>query len=513
MIRVRRRPRTEPADQGSMPMALLISLVAMVLSATLVPIVVGQITDTRTVSARTHALESSQTGINVALGQLRSAAIIDPDAEPDAAIAGDLEKLPPCEISGTASTGWGYRVTIVYNKLAADGRSKPTPQACPPNDVPVTADLIAIGGPTAAKPAAMFVQGDPDTRTIEATFTFKTTNANVSGGAIQLADTSPDRLCMDGASGGIKMEVCQSGGTSDQRFEYDKYLNLRLVGSVTALAPYGMCLDARPHVVKTPVRLQRCLGGRFPRQQWSLNDSSNFVSTPESPLEPGDTPGDLCINLVNPGAAGSDLELNYCGGVTNRQVFRSQPGVGAGMASADTGQLVNFKQFSRCLDVTNFDPNSSYMIVWFCKQTPRGRPGIPWNQQWTIPAAAADADTAEPGHIRTAGSGNPGYCLRSPGVTNQYVTMTQCDDSGALTDPYLTWTVYGSTGNYATSYRIVDSFGYCMTPTDLTVATPDTHSDGTAKVKVVVCDSSELQKWNAPADFNKPRVLTNTIER
>ena len=69
------------------------------------------------------------------------------------------------------------------------------------------------------------------------------------------------------------------------------------------------------------------------------------------------------------------------------------------------------------------------------------------------------------------------------------------------------------TGNYATSYRIVDNSGYCLTPTDLTVTVPDTHSDGTAKVKVAACNNSELQKWNAPANFNKPLVLTNTRER
>ena len=72
--------------------------------------------------------------------------------------------------------------------------------------------------------------------------------------------------------------------------------------------------------------------------------------------------------------------------------------------------------------------------------------------------------------------------------------------------------MYGDTGIYATSYRIVDSYGFCLTPTDLT-ATPDTHTDGTAKVKVATCNNSELQKWNAPADLNEPIALTNTTEK
>ena len=51
--------------------------------------------------------------------------------------------------------------------------------------------------------------------------------------------------------------------------------------------------------------------------------------------------------------------------------------------SAATGQLVNYQQFSRCLDVTNHLWNSDYMIVWFCKQAPDGT--VPWNQKWTLP--------------------------------------------------------------------------------------------------------------------------------
>jgi hypothetical protein len=91
--------------------------------------------------------------------------------------------------------------------------------------------------------------------------------------------------------------------------------------------------------------------------------------------------------------------------------------------------------------------------------------------------------------------------------------MSPCTLTGILTDERLKWTMFGDTGNYATSYRIVDSDGNCLTPTDLSLANPDTHSDGTAKVKVAVCSGSELQKWNAPPNFNKPLVLTNTRER
>ena len=98
-------------------------------------------------------------------------------------------------------------------------------------------------------------------------------------------------------------------------------------------------------------------------------------------------------------------------------------------------------------------------------------------------------------------------------AADQYVTLAECGATDVLTDPNLIWTVYGDTGVYATSYRIVDSYGFCLTPTDLTANPPDTHTDGTAKVKVAACNNSELQKWNAPADLNQPSPLTDTTEK
>jgi hypothetical protein len=447
----------------------------------------------------------------VAVGQLRSAL--------DGAGAGDLEGLPPCAMSGSARSGSGYRVTIVYYRLAADDAAAPEPQDCPPTDVPVTAKLSSTGGPAADAPAATrLTVGAAGTRTIEATYTFKTSNQNISGGAIQLAAPTTDPLCMDGgpdtspAPGTVvKMQLCKTGGSRNQRFAYTSDLNIKLVGSETAGAPAGMCLDAPyPRTAGDAVKFQPCLG-LVPRQQWSLNDSSNFSSTRET--EP--VLGDFCLNLRVAGTADQDIVLGSCGGGADQRIFRPQPGVGAGMSSADTGQLVNFKQFSRCLDVTNFKPSWEYMIVWFCKQAPDGK--VPWNQHWTYPAAVVSEDQAVPERIRAVDitDNNAGYCLRSPGSTaaGQYVTMVACDATATLTDPNLKWVIYGDTGDYATSYRIVDSFGYCLTPTDLKAATPDTHSDGTAKVKVATCNKSELQKWNAPADLNQPLALTNTTEK
>jgi hypothetical protein len=488
------------AERGSMPLALLVTVVGLLLSAAVLPVAVNQIAGTGTVSGRTQELQAAQAGIDVALGQLRVATATDGK--------GDLEKLP-CTMTGALGVGdWGYRVTITYFKLGAT--TEPVPQTCPPAAVPVTAQLTATGG-HGTTPA----EGAPQTRTVEATYTFKTNNENITGGAIVLAEPTVNPLCLDAGSDAspaagtvVRVQRCKATGNSDQRFAYTSDLNIKLVGSETASAPTGMCLDVPyPRANGNQVTFQKCLG-LVSRQQWSLNNNGNFASTRET------TPviGDFCFNLQTAGTAGSEIVLGACGGGGNVRVFRPRPEAGAGMASANTGQLVNYRQFSRCLDVTNHDPGWSYMIVWFCKQAPDGN--VSWNQKWVIPAQIT-ADTPEadrtPATIWTTDYNGVRRCLRSPGSTaaTAYVTVAAC----SISDPNQLWRVYGDTDVYATSYRIQDTFGYCLTPTDLTMTPRDTHPDGTAKTKVAPCDSSELQKWNAPANLNEPLALTKTREK
>jgi hypothetical protein len=445
----------------------------------------------------------------VALGQLRSA------VDKDAPLKGSLEALPPCAMTGIAGLDeLPYRVTISYLGLTdASDPAALVPLSCPPLDVPTSATLTATGG---ASTAGSLLPGSPGTRTLYATYTFKTTNDNIAGGAIQLAAPTTNPLCMDGGTSAspaagvpVKMQRCIAGGTSGQRFAYTTDLGIKLVGSETTAAVYGMCLEApRPHATGGLVTFQACQG-RVAHQQWSLDDNSMFRGTTDGINLDG-----FCLSVKVPdNSPGSDIVLGGCNSVANQTVFRPQTGVGAGMASVDTRQLVNFEQFSRCLDVTNQQATYGYMIVWFCKQAPNG--GVTWNQLWTLPPVTTSGANAAAERIRTFGPNNPGYCLLSPGSTlaGQYVKMSPCSLTGTLTDERLKWTMFGDTGNYATSYRIVDSDGNCLTPTDLSVAVPDTHGDGTAKVKVAACNSSEIQKWNAPPNFNKPLVLTNTRER
>ena len=87
------------------------------------------------------------------------------------------------------------------------------------------------------------------------------------------------------------------------------------------------------------------------------------------------------------------------------------------------------------------------------------------------------------------------YCLVSPMTANSNPYMDKCSNVAAANR---TWTVWGDTGEYTTSYRISDSatptagssLGYCLQPTD----TNDIYS----KIIVSTCSGTTLQKWNAP---------------
>jgi hypothetical protein len=190
------------------------------------------------------------------------------------------------------------------------------------------------------------------------------------------------------------------------------------------------------------------------------------------------------------------------------------------MAGDNTAQLVNYAQFSRCLDVTDQSVGSTYMIAWFCKQSPDGV--VDWNQRWVHPVPTPPA-VYKTGNIvvtylkdkNDTTNYNKPFCLKSPRSTasNAYTTVVMCETAAKQAAPELQWTVYHNTGDYGTSFRIKDASNFCLTPTDLNAKTLDVHKDGTSKVKVAVCNSSALQKWNAPANISNPTPLTDLIEK
>lgn len=510
-------------DTGSMPLALLITLVAVALSALLTPMVLGQFRATAIDARRVHALHAAQAGLDVVMGRLRSAH--------DSANKGLVDRLPCGPIEGPVGSGGPARYKVWIDYFTSDPRGHWSPAtAWPPGganeDRWIQLNRLTCTGKLLQTPAYALLRAvgsDSDVagdisaapgRWLHGTYRFKTTNENIAGGLIhayKLA-TSTD-LCMDAGSGSpvagadVVMRPC-TPGTSRQIWSYNPNLTVSLVSSRTAALPLGMCLDAGPDPKnQDPVKLAPCGTNTMPQQQWSINDSANLQGTKD-----GVNLNGRCLNVKNPNVDGSPVVTgNSCGGPYNNvHTFSLEPTVGAGAASGLTKQIVNFSQFGRCMDVTEFNINYGYLIVWPCKQAPDVSK-VGWNQKFTLPAIA-DGSTYGEGSVMTSKDATTDYCLYSPGTIGSYPTVKDCPDS--LTPNHI-WRYYGDTGVYATSYVLVDFKGNCLTPTDPLATPPNFYPKGLSisKITLAACDGSTLQKWNAPANLLQPLPLKDIGER
>ena len=82
------------------------------------------------------------------------------------------------------------------------------------------------------------------------------------------------------------------------------------------------------------------------------------------PIPAFTTPGEHVLGVVL--GNGNNCRRSY----DNIQNWAPDAAVGAGAAGPLTTQIVNFSQFGRCIDVTNQDVTSTFLIVWPCKQAP-----------------------------------------------------------------------------------------------------------------------------------------------
>ncbi len=508
--RVRSRLPRRDDDSGSLIFAMLLVLISTALASLMVPMLLLQINGTKSNLDAVRSLDAAQAGLDIAIGHIRAAN--------DGAGNGVLSKLPCGPYAGTVGGGNAstYSVSIAY--YTSDPKGLNAAQLAQIN-LPCLSGLGVENTPAYAQLQSQGTASGSGTltRNMQATYIFQTTNQNIAGGLIHVYKTSTSTdLCIDAGSSspgtGTKatMQAC-TAGSAQQKFAYNNNLTIQLVASVTAAQPTGMCLDAgSPEAVGAYVVFQPCasVAPTLTEQEWSLNDSANLQGTTDGVHANG-----LCFNVQTQNFPGSFIVLNNnCGGgYDNIQTFQPDPSVGAGNAGAPSGQLVNFNQFGRCIDVTEQNVNYGYIIVWPCKQNPDPSQDT-WNQVWATPTIP-NGSTSATGTITTA-TGGVTYCLKSPNSTNpaQYVTVVPCT-VGAITQPEK-WTMYSATGTYTTSYRIVDSTGYCLSPTDPTASPPDLYPNGNQISKLIVapCTSATLQKWNAPPNILTPLPIENVGE-
>ncbi len=540
-------PRRPLTDTGSMPIALLLTLVGISLSALLVPMALGQLQSTRFAQDRSGALHAAQAGLDVALGQIRAARTVASPSSGATYDTGRRDRLPCGPLSAGVPGGGRYLVELNYLTADPSGLlSAADPYAAvAASPDRITTCVAGAGTPVTPAYAVLFAWGTgrptgavrdaPASRRLQAMYRFRTTNENIPGGLIRVRGGSGVELCLDAGSAlpaagaRVFMQPCQDRNAR-QVFTYNRNLTLTLSSSRTASTPQGMCLQAgTTHTVGTPVDFQPCAATTSVAQQWSTNNVANFMGTTDGVSLDG-----FCFNVQTPDTPGSPVVLasGYpdCEGVyDNKQTFLPDAAVGAGAAGVDAGQVVNFKLFGRCLDVTNNDPTQTYLIAWPCKQAP-DTSHVLWNQKWQLPAVSTDpADPRTPsgtGAIITRYNGVD-HCLESPGSTafGSYPRVVPCP-SGTPTGN-LVWTVYGKTGAYATSYQIQagpkpapgGAGGICLAAADPTAQPAELYENtgynGPPIGKIVMrdCDGSTWQKWNAPADLLDSAPLKNFGEK
>jgi hypothetical protein len=527
-------------DDGA---AMILVLIAMLTASSLSLLILGTLVAGRTPTIlnrkNIRTVHAAEAGVDIALGRIRAAQMQDPANPTDpTATVGD-KRLLPCiagqkygSLQGAVDGSPGaltYAVTVSYFSEdpagKADSWRATNALACSasgqgPVLTPRYAVLRSTGGGQGV-PGLASTAGD---RSMETIYDFHLTNTNVSGGLIHNyydGNAASLDLCFDAGSGNptagtqLRVQACVPGQES-QLWAWRKNFTIGLASTQTETLLSGMCVTLDiPGTGTAYLTLEPCDG--LAHQQWGYNDNAHFQARPRYPT----SSTAYCPVIETDNTAGSKVygSTTRCGDVSRASTWRPEAKVGAGSVG-DVGndviekpmQWVNFYEFGRCYDISNWDVGYVSMIAYPCKQDPTAYVG--WNQTMVWQAGTN-------GWIYTYGwnggttyvqakAANPGnrVCITSPTALGGYVRMTGCV-TGSSTQR---WIVNRElVGDYANSYTVVDSRGRCLSigPPNLTQSNEAIKQ--WSSIIVDTCDGSTKQKWNAPPDA-APATTRDTRE-
>lgn len=532
-------------ERGSIPMLMLVMIATAALGGILLSSIVSQVKTTRFDQTRVHALHAAQTGIDLVLGQIRTAVGTD-------RTSGDDGKLPCGPWTGNSDNNGAATYTAKIRYFMINPRGLTDTQldsfkigctSAGPYDSASASRTPRYAVITSNGVDGTTGNGASNGRTLEATYVFQTNDVNISGGQIRIYPAGGSQWCMDAGATpavgtAVKLQACStSSPPADQQvWAYRSDLSIELVSSAKTATP--LCIDTSPtsHTAGVAIVLKRCTvpdasvcpAGTTTgcsvspsNQQWSVDDNAHLegARTDQSDID------GYCINVASQ-ATGVALTLANCvGGTTDTsQTWVPSPTTGAGMAGAGNQQLVNYKQFAMCLDITGQQVSSTFLILYTCKQNPEPTK-VKWNQKFTPSPALGLGPTKVLLKVvtdSTASPANTTYCLKSPRTAGGYpVLSTPCPSSVATAGPGFAWTVNqkytdaskSSELSYADKYTIHDDSptspagGLCLGPGQ----NSDLHLSEYYKAIVSSCDGSTAQKWNADPSLDASTV-TNTHE-
>ena len=494
----------ESAERGvAMLTAIFFMVIVAGLSVVLLSVSLSQQAPTYTAQKSTKTIYSAQAGLQAALGAIRTA-----NGAPNAAgeTLGAIEKLP-CTLGGTvegAASGTSYQVELNYFTVDPSGKDaawRDFQKMNCTNGSGVVAQ--ANGAGVLEKPKFAYIRatgigvtlpGEPASvgeRRLSAVYKFKVNTENIAGGLI-LANGRTHCLHAVSGTAGSEIQYLPIGSCTDLDKElwiYSTDYRLKLAYSTRNDAP-GLCITG-PAVDGQATQnalLQPCLAGNDAarwNQLWSW--TNNWQG------QKANITGGLSNYCLTPGAGpnyttGRVMVATSCSGT-----FDASPEVGAGAARKLTNQIVNYKEFGRCLDVTNENINFSYMISYPCKQDATGTgASLLWNHKWYYTEPPGGTQSLADQQITVNyldRSPADTYCFQAPpSGTGFDTTFAGCNGSARQN-----WTRVYDTGDYASSYLFVDFLGRCLVADRSSL-----HNSDYSKIRVAACNGSLEQKWNAP---------------
>jgi hypothetical protein len=527
-------PRRRDDEGAALAVALATIFLVIVLGVLVTGAVVSQIGSAQFGQKNTRTAHGAEAGLDVALGEIRSA--FGPDAV-DSSLEVGYRSLLPCDPGTSAWTAAGavdgapgdsgYQVSVRYYREDPTGRDAAwltaNAVACTasgPADLPLFALLESTGvGSDAGQASDTAAE-----RTLTQVYDLRTTNANIPGGLIRRdrsTNASLPDLCLDSGSplpaagATVRMEVCDDtdGG---QVFWWRK--DFTIVQTTTVGSTGGeMCVTSS--ATGTPTQLVTMQPCAVPpaappyTQRWGYTDSG-FLQV--FPRHPGNSTGYcLWVQDIDDPAVLTATSAACSRGIYDPQSgMRPDPTVGAGSVG-DIGdvvvddqpyQWVNYEEFGRCFDITGWNVNASYMIAYPCKQNPISSVG--WNQvlSWNATTRQLRVRTGSSGQPYTVAAG-AWKCLQAPavGADPAYVVMRDCQ-SGTV-GAVQSWTVNREAATYAASYTVVDGHGRCLS---VQAATGGGNASW-SRIVVETCNGSDRQKWNSPPG-EAPAAVRDTRE-
>ena len=501
-----------PDDGAALLLTLFLMLLVTAMSITIASAVLVQVRPTLVTQKTTRTVSGAEAGIEVALNRIRAS-------------NGTLSSVPCTGSSSTTFTGTvgsatgsqAYSVVVRYytvnpSTLTTTQRSSSsyviTCSSGAPSSQPYYALLEATGSGASISGTA----SGTGNRTVEVTYEFTTDNTNVLGGLIyDFSSATGYCLAAQSMTSGANVVISSCDSTAlaqDWSYTTDLFLQVKTSSGTK------YCLSASS-VSNAEATLASCNASDY-KQIWSFNDVGRFEGTSN-----GSSTNGYCLSVKNDNTNSSKIIVGSCsGGSTTSTAYYSNGGtynskwtfsptaaVGAGKAGDTTYQLVNYKYFGRCLDITGQSPSATYLIGYPCKMAP-STSNITWNQKfyWDSTNGMLCTDTSSssfPSSTCPKSGSTTRYCLKAgtsgtTPTTGTRALLALCSTS----DTSQKWSRNYDTGAYGTSYTILtQSGGLCLDLNPTGASEASTYDKQWGVVQVSTCDGTTRQKWNAPANL------------